>query len=320
MPTGKLDEYWETPQTLNETWGYSKFDQRWKSPETVIRRLVDIASKGGNYLLNIGPEGDGTVPQPTLEVLARVGAWMKTNSESIYGTFSGQYAAPPWGRYTAKQGRLYLHVFEWPTDGVLPVSGLITAPKSAHLVGAAGGSLRFEKRGREWVVKVPAKAPDAVDTVIALEFDGNPKLEAPLVVPDAKSALRLDYMLGVTEGGAAKRFNRKGGYHISKWAAKSDAVSWRARVDRAGTYAVRITYAAPAGWAGGGFEVSSGAQVLPGKVQPTGDEFEYKSFELGQLKFARPGEYSLTIRPSAALSHYLMTFQALDLSPLGSSR
>src|ERR1017187_634563 len=86
MPTGGLEEYWETPQTLNTTWGYSKFDQQWKSPGNVIQRLVEIVSKGGNYLLNIGPMADGTVPAPSVQTLEKVGPWMRQNGGSIYGT------------------------------------------------------------------------------------------------------------------------------------------------------------------------------------------------------------------------------------------
>ena len=77
MPPGGVEEYWETPQTLNETWGYSKFDQEWKSTEEVISRLVEIVSKGGNYLLNIGPMGDGSIPEASIKVLKEVGSWME---------------------------------------------------------------------------------------------------------------------------------------------------------------------------------------------------------------------------------------------------
>ena len=86
MPSGGLQEYWETPQTLNTTWGYSKFDQQWKTPGEVIRRIVEIVSKGGNYLLNIGPMADGTIPEPSVATLHAVGHWMQNNGDSIYGT------------------------------------------------------------------------------------------------------------------------------------------------------------------------------------------------------------------------------------------
>ena len=117
MPPGGIEEYWETPQTLNHTWGFSKHDTEWKSAEEVVRRLVDIVSKGGNYLLNIGPDGLGRVPQATLDIFAKVGPWMQANGESIYGTTASPFAAIPWGACTVKGEKLYLHVFDWPSDG-----------------------------------------------------------------------------------------------------------------------------------------------------------------------------------------------------------
>jgi alpha-L-fucosidase len=110
MPTGGLDEYWETPQTLNGTWGYSKFDQEWKTPANVIQRLVEIVSKGGNYLLNIGPMADGTIPAPSVAVLDRVGEWMQKNGESIYGTSACPVGQFPWGRCTVKGERVFLQI------------------------------------------------------------------------------------------------------------------------------------------------------------------------------------------------------------------
>jgi alpha-L-fucosidase len=97
MPTGGLQEYWETPQTLNTTWGYSRFDQQWKTPDDVIHRLVEIVSKGGNYLLNIGPMADGTIPEPSVATLREVGVWMRTNAESIYGTSASPLPEQTWG-------------------------------------------------------------------------------------------------------------------------------------------------------------------------------------------------------------------------------
>jgi alpha-L-fucosidase len=124
MPTGGLEEYWETPQTLNTTWGYSQFDQQWKSPGNVVQRLVEIVSKGGNYLLNIGPTADGTVPAPSVETLNKVGAWMRQNGESIYGASACPQPEAPWGRCTVKGQKVYFHVFSWPGARTGPRSGL----------------------------------------------------------------------------------------------------------------------------------------------------------------------------------------------------
>jgi alpha-L-fucosidase len=127
MPPGGLKEYWESAQTLNTTWGFSKFDTLWKSPETVIRKLVEIVSRGGNYLLNIGPKGNGEIPDTTVEILMKVGRWVERNAESIYGTTANPFGELAWGYCTVKGSRLYLFVRNWPQDGVLIVPGLQNA-------------------------------------------------------------------------------------------------------------------------------------------------------------------------------------------------
>src|SRR3974390_3806817 len=142
IPNGVVKEDWEVPATLNHTWGFKKDDTDWKSPEDLTFKLVDIASKGGNYLLNVGPTSDGVIPEPSVERLKEIGAWMKVNGDSIYATTASPFEAPlPWGRCTKKiaknSAELYLHVFDWPTNGKLLLPGLISEAKSASLL--AGG-------------------------------------------------------------------------------------------------------------------------------------------------------------------------------------
>ncbi len=178
--TGMPGVDWETCMTMNTTWGYSEHDHEWKSNETLIRNLIDIASKGGNYLLNIGPKGDGSVPPQSVQSMQAIGAWMKANGESIYATAASPFEKLDWGRCTQKplpngKTRLYLHVFDWPTDGKL-VLPLATAASAQARLLAGGKSLAVTPGDKQTTIAVGAEAPDKIATVIELDVDGPPKI------------------------------------------------------------------------------------------------------------------------------------------------
>ena len=173
--TGMPGVDWETCMTLNTTWGYSEHDHAWKSDETLIRNLVDIASKGGNYLLNIGPKGDGSIPAETIKSFQTIGTWMKTNGEAIYGSKASPFEKLAWGRCTQKAlpaggTRLFLHVFDWPADGKLLVPTVAIA-RGARLL-ATGAKLDVARVGEGLAIAVPAQAPDAIASVVVLDVDG----------------------------------------------------------------------------------------------------------------------------------------------------
>lgn len=165
---------WETCMTMNGSWGY-RDDNKWKSTETLIRNLVDITSKGGNFLLNVGPKPDGTFPEESVQRLAEIGRWMDTNSEAIYGTQASPFGLLPWGRCTQKTEKgktiLYLTVFDWPSGSKLTLSGLTNKVSSASLL-AGGQKLKTSQDADETTILLPATAPDPVASVIKLEVKG----------------------------------------------------------------------------------------------------------------------------------------------------
>ena len=175
--TGTPGWDWETCMTMNDTWGFKKDDHNWKSTEDLIHKLVDIVSKGGNFLLNVGPTAKGEIPQPSIQRLAEIGRWMEINNQSIYGTTASPFKQLPWGRCTKKPGVLYLHVFDWPADGRLIVPGLRNDVTKAYLLADdAKAELITTRTEKEVVVSVPAKALDASDTVVVLGIDGEPSV------------------------------------------------------------------------------------------------------------------------------------------------
>jgi alpha-L-fucosidase len=166
---------WETCMTMNNSWGYKEFDKGWKSSEVLIRNLVKIAARGGNYLLNIGPKPDGTFPEESIERLKDIGQWMNVNGEAIYGSKASPLDVLPWGECTMKEVKnntvLYLSVFDWPKYGQISVPGLTNKVVSAKIL-ATGNKLKTSKTANGMNISIPANAPDPIISVIRLEVKG----------------------------------------------------------------------------------------------------------------------------------------------------
>ena len=176
IPDTGVDSDWESCMTMNDTWGFKAKDHNWKSTEKLVRNLIDLASKGGNYLLNIGPKADGSFPEASVERLRGIGDWMAVNGESLYGTKAALFK-PAWGRVTRKDGTLYLHVFDWPKDGTLSIPALANEVRRASLLARPETALPVGYSGRGLTTQVPAEAPDPIASVIAIDVAGMPVLK-----------------------------------------------------------------------------------------------------------------------------------------------
>ena len=171
----------EVNMTINNSWGYRADDLNWKSAQLLIRNLSDIASKDGNYLLNVGPTAEGVIPEPEVERLLAIGRWLKVNGEAIYATRGGLYSKPlDWGRTTFKSApggatTLFVHIWTWPADGKILVPGVKQAARGGRLL-ANGNAVTAAVTPAGLVVTLPGSATDPDVSVAALEFS------APLVV------------------------------------------------------------------------------------------------------------------------------------------
>ena len=174
---------WETCMTMNGTWGYKSYDKNYKTPQTLIRNLVDIASKGGNFLLNVGPSAEGEFPAESIDILKKMGEWMKVNGEAIYGSKASPWGLFDWGRCTQKETKngtaLYFSVFNWPSDGRLVIPSFTSKVISAKII-ATGAVVKASVAGDVLTLSLPANAPDPVATVIKVEVRG--KVENKIVI------------------------------------------------------------------------------------------------------------------------------------------
>lgn len=216
---------WETCMTMNGHWGWNAADKSWKSGQTLLRNLIDIASKGGNYLLNIGPTAEGEFPPESMDRLKVMGAWMKANGASIYGTQATLIGKPEWGRSTTKrQGRnvtVYLHLFSRSSQ-VLRLDGMGSTPTSVKLLGT-GQTLRWNREDTALAIDLADIPAGAETPVVALTFRGEPKIyQAPdVVVPSSEFVTTMQ--VGVkAPPGLSVRYTMNGGEPTSE-SALADA-------------------------------------------------------------------------------------------------
>ena len=182
--TGLPGVDWESCMTMNDHWGYNKNDKNFKSTKEILQMLADIASKGGNYLLNIGPTAQGVFPNESVQRLQEIGKWMKINSESIYGTSASPFKKLDWGRCTQKMisgnTRLYLHVFNWPQDGKLVVPGIYNKPIKAYLLAdKKKSSLSCQRKDDALIINVTSAHPDSINSVVVLDVYGKADINNP---------------------------------------------------------------------------------------------------------------------------------------------
>jgi alpha-L-fucosidase len=190
IQASEVGRAWETCMTLNDSWGFNRYDDAWKSPKTIVDNLATVARGGGNYLLNIGPEPDGSVPPASVEILGKVGAWLQSNGEAFYGTDRGSFSTNPNANFTRRGNTLYIHQHFWPghtpaaewltffqPEAVIAIGGLKAKALSAKVL-KTGQSIKFTQD--EFSLRLtglPVAPPDSPVSVIAVECDAEPVID-----------------------------------------------------------------------------------------------------------------------------------------------
>lgn len=314
---------WESCMTMNNTWGYSAHDSHWKSTETLIRNLVDVASKGGNYLLNVGPTAEGEIPAPSVERLEGIAGWMETNAESIHGTQPNPFPKTPWGRCTirpiADGTRLYLHVFDWPEDGRLELRGLTNEITAVRVLARPDDIVLLPDDADGRVLLLPGAAPDPVDSVIAVDILGEPEIEAVPFRPAADGTLTLAASDAELAGETFKLEDRHGGTNVGYWSAAGDVLRFPVALPQAGELGLTLRLACDDASAGGSAEIrlldEDGAivsrQAL--EVSSTGGWETFAERPIGALPVPARGRYTVEIVPVEIPGDGLMNFSRLVL-------
>ena len=326
--TGRL---WETCMTMNDTWGFAKNDTNWKSTETLIRNLCDIAHKGGNFLLNVGPTAEGEFPPAINERLAAMGKWLAVNGEAIYGTTASPFKKLPFdGRCTRKGDKLYLHVFKWPgfaapesgaSTGNLMLTGLRTEITAARALDGGEKLKVGPARGGEgsWLISKPAKL-DPIATVIELTLKGAPVVITLPLRPDAAGVLALKAEDADIHGTHARFESAADKQCIGFWTDPADYVTWTFETPDTGKpaeYSVEVTYACPPESEGSTYRVvlEPGGAGADGKVSATGDWTKFKSDTLKDRLKLPGGKQTLAVRATTMPTNAVMNLKEVKLTP-----
>lgn len=322
---------WEGIPTTNESYGYNKNDRSHKPASHFIRLLAKSAARGGNELMNIGPMGNGRMDEADVKILKGIAAWWKVNGESIRGTTRTPLAVQAWGESTRKGNTIYLHVFDWPSDGKLVVGGLKTEVTRAHLLSQPDLVLNFSPTGPDLIINVPATAPDLIDTVIAVECVGEPKADSARLFAANIATNTLRSFDAQLNGHLHFGSGKKNDDTVQNWTSTNDAVVWPMRVNQAATVDLAINYDAPrvsvtrhlvegdAGkeivpthqGAGGVYVVQIGRQTFTGTVRP-GNQVDDA---LGRVALA-PGNYEIRVAAQEITGPELMRLRRLTLRPI----
>lgn len=323
ISAGNFKRDWETPVTLNDTWGFKKDDHNWKSAAVLVRQLAQVAGRNGNYLLNVGPTAEGVIPAESVERLADVGKWMAVNGESIYGTSGSPLPYDfPWGAITVKPGKVYLHMFEWPSED-FTIFGLKTKVKTAYLLADASHKELWMKQEHDLKIdhhsltlKLPRTAPDAKDSVIVLETAGAQDWNNGLLQqPDGSITLPAS-LGGVHAPEGAKQELRIDTRGVAEhWTNPKEWMNWEFRTSAPGRFNLVIVTSMQKDardWEGGHDVkvhidgLNPAGKDLEGIISddarlqnPSNPYWPYVESRIGTVDLNRAASYVLTLKPES---------------------
>lgn len=312
VPTTPIKGAWESIYTHNDSWGYIKHDMNFKSSKEIIRLLANVASKGGNLMLNVGPDGEGNIPEYSVKFLQQTGKWLRANGESIYATTAGLIPAQPWGVSTSKPGKQYLHVTARPKNGKLLIPNFKATIKKVYAL-TNQKAVVFKKTGNDVWIDLPAFDEDAVNTVFVVEYSGTiPEynLQTPVTVSGQYDENNIDAVFAKLIGNS-KVASLTYSHYFGDWkhttcvtnlTDSTDQAVFTINVADAGDYHVILEYSCP-----------PESAKLEGALNVNNQEFLFRTLRTSEFDksaplpfikhtvatttFAKPGVYTIAVRP-----------------------
>ncbi len=320
---------WETPDTHNDTWAYAWYDLNWKGAREIAERLVRVVSRGGTYLLNIGPDGAGRIPVQSARILREVGQWVHAHEAAIHGADPTPFGPLAWGECTARGNVLFLHVYQWPPDGRLIVPGLKTRVTRAGLDGA--GQLAVTSSGDNVVITLPAGRPDTLIPVVTLELAGPAEASRDqFILNGCHQALETG--VAKLNGCSLKAVNWmekfgdwKHAESIADWQGAESAATWEFQTVEPGSFYLDVEYTCPAEDDYSEWRVRCGATDVTFPLLDTGERPKraafggalprFRTYRVGVLDLPKPGRHQLCLGPTGSEGKGVR-ISSLNLAPV----
>lgn len=311
---------WEACATINYNgWGYNRYETEFHSAPQIIRKLAEIAGKGGNLLLNIGPAPDGTIQPEFVSRLKSVGEWLKKNGPAVYDTGPGVFERLPFfGSSTVKDNTAYIHIMGRPPDNRIRLPGLRSYLKKVAMLDKPEKNLNFRRLRNDIVVSLPSPLPDPDVSVLVLEFQGEPRIDPYEIEPDNTGRIELPVYLADLQSRMGQRAYLDdffGRVMLANWQNINDYPEWTFNLKRGGHYEIQASYASQ--WGGrSSFVVEINDEIrIPGTSGDSPSIYYPATFSLGTARLD-PGRHTLRFRITCVVNNNALKLENVVLVPL----
>ena len=300
VPLRNISGLWETCDTNNDSWSYAWYDTNFKSPKELLNRLVSTVARGGTYLLNVGPDGNGVIPAIGAKFLKEVGVWIKKYPQVVYKAGSSPWGhAFPWGDVTSNGDKLYLSVFEWPADGRIYLPGLTEKNLQIRVLGQKNGNLLKYEQSNGWtIIEAPLSGFDLPATVIEVKLGINAdKLKVDTlfgVAPNIDTNISAEFANVTNATKKSIRWMEKFGewkhaLQVSNWEANG-LVTWDVDVQKAGFYYIDLRYRGENKIV---WKITTDERKILQNQQSATEK--YQLYSMGIIEFKKPGKHSISV-------------------------